>query len=215
MADYPDWVLVHKKKGMFINKVGDRYYLYSAHSERIKGTNKVKRVCDSYLGRITVKDGLIPPKEKVKDTILTYEFGFSFTLISSTLKIHIGLRKIFVKYGDFIYAASILSYIYGCYSWELFKLSYLCFHFPELDFPDQVTDAQTAGIERGTRMITETMKKHFGDDLSLLKAYFSSVTLVRVNGKLYCSSLSGTVKELSAKYHLNWEDSLWQKQTVS
>ncbi len=49
-----------KKKGTYINKVGDKYYLYAAHSERVKGTNKVKRVSDGYLGRITETDGLIP-----------------------------------------------------------------------------------------------------------------------------------------------------------
>ena len=31
MADYPDWVLAHKKKGTYVNRVGDRYYLYAAH----------------------------------------------------------------------------------------------------------------------------------------------------------------------------------------
>lgn len=32
---YPDWVLKHKKPGTYINKVGDKYYLYAAHSERV------------------------------------------------------------------------------------------------------------------------------------------------------------------------------------
>ena len=31
-ADYPDWVLTRKKKGTYITKVGDKYYLYAAHS---------------------------------------------------------------------------------------------------------------------------------------------------------------------------------------
>ena len=26
MADYPDWILAHKKKGTYINRVGDKYY---------------------------------------------------------------------------------------------------------------------------------------------------------------------------------------------
>ena len=43
---YPDWVLKHKIKGTYINCVGDKYYLYAAHSERILGTKKVKRVSD-------------------------------------------------------------------------------------------------------------------------------------------------------------------------
>ena len=63
-ADYPDWVLAHKNIGTYINKVGDKYYLYAAHSERIKGSGKVKYVCDGYLGRITKDDGFIPSKSK-------------------------------------------------------------------------------------------------------------------------------------------------------
>jgi hypothetical protein len=201
MAVYPDWVLAHKKKGMYINKVGDKYYLYATHSERIKGPNKVKRICDVHLGRITEKDGLISPKEKVKDTFITYEFGFSFIIISSTQKMHTGLRITIVKYGDFIYTASILTYMHGYYNNELFQFSYLCFHFPNLEFPENLTDTQTSGIVRGCRMIAYTMNKHFGDDLSLVKAYLSSINLIRINGKLYCSSISGTVK-FSVKYHL-------------
>jgi len=52
MSAYPDWVMKHKEKGTYINKVGDKYYLYKVHSERIKGTGKVRRVSDGYLGNI-------------------------------------------------------------------------------------------------------------------------------------------------------------------
>lgn len=64
VADYPNWVLIHKKKGTYVNKVGDKYYLYAAHSERVKDSGKIRWNCDGYLGRITVKDGLIPAKNK-------------------------------------------------------------------------------------------------------------------------------------------------------
>ena len=75
---YPDWVLKHKIKGTYINRVDDKYYLYATHSERILGTKKVKRVSDGYLGRITEKDGLIPSKDKVSSDILVYEYGRSW-----------------------------------------------------------------------------------------------------------------------------------------
>ena len=59
---YPEWVLKHKKKGTYVNCVKGRYYLYAAHSERIHGTKKVKRIFDGYLGRITDRMGLFLPK---------------------------------------------------------------------------------------------------------------------------------------------------------
>ncbi len=69
-SDYPDWVLQHKKKGTYINKVGDKYYLYAAHSERVRETGKIRRVCDGYLGRITEKDGFIPAKDKLQGAVI-------------------------------------------------------------------------------------------------------------------------------------------------
>ena len=75
MANYPDWVLKHKRKGTYINRVKDKYYLYAAHSEREPGTGKVKRVCDGYIGRITEKDGLILSKPKIKGSIEVREYG--------------------------------------------------------------------------------------------------------------------------------------------
>ena len=44
MADYPDWVMKHKEKGTYVNFVNGKYYLYKAHSERVPGTKKVRRV---------------------------------------------------------------------------------------------------------------------------------------------------------------------------
>lgn len=147
-GNYPDWVLGHKKKGAYVNKVGDKYYLYAAHSERIKGTNKVKRVCDGYLGRITEEDGFIPAESKLKHEPEVFEIGLSYTIVSLSEPIHLGLCHSFPKYGDAVYVCSILSYIYDEYSLELFRHSYLSILFQNLTFPDHYTKAQLIGIER-------------------------------------------------------------------
>lgn len=210
MADYPDWVLKHKTKGTYINKSGNNYYLYSAHSERVKGTKKVKRIFDEYLGKIT-KEGLIPPKEKVKDSVFIYEYGLSFTILFVCRKIHLSLRKSFVKYGDCIMAASILNYIYGMYSTELFNQSYLSLHFTTTAFPDIFNEAQTLGIERGTRMIADTMNRTFSSDLKLVMIHFSLLSLVRINNKFYLPQTSQTVLNLANKYAVVLEDPLWQR----
>lgn len=93
-ADYPDWVMKYKKKGTYINKVGDKYYLYAAHSERVKGTDKVRRVSDGYLGRITEKDGLIPAKKILRSDPVSFELGLSFFIISRTPDILNGLKNL-------------------------------------------------------------------------------------------------------------------------
>jgi hypothetical protein len=73
---YPDWVLEHKKKGMYVNKVNeDTYRIYRGHSERVKGTAKVRRVVDEYIGTITKDQGLIPTKAKIKGEVRSLSFG--------------------------------------------------------------------------------------------------------------------------------------------
>ena len=82
MANYPDWVMVHKKKGTYINCVNGKYYLYAAHSERVPGTKKVRRVSDGYIGRITQEDGLIPARDKVTGEVCVYEYGLCMTILT-------------------------------------------------------------------------------------------------------------------------------------
>lgn len=211
MADYPDWVLAHKKKGTYINKVGDKYYLYAAHSERIPGTNKVRRVSDGYLGRITEKDGLIPTKDKVSKPVLSYEYALSSLTLSLCTNIYNGLRRSFVVYGDFIFTASLLTFIYGFFSQELFCHSWLSLRFPNLSFPPGLTNAQKNGIERGTRMISDSMGRHFGPDLMPLKAACSLATMVSVNGRFYCPPPPESLLTLLQKYQTGWRPQPWQK----
>ena len=211
MANYPDWVMKHKKKGTYINKVGDKYYLYAAHSERIKGTDKIRRISDGYLGRITEDNGLIPPRDKVTSPIVTYEYGFSFVICSCTAQILRGLCRTFPDYGELVYVCSVLSFIYGMHDRELFEHSYLHLQFDSVLYPDTLTPAQVSGIQRGCLMITDTVTKHFGDDLPLIRAYFSNIHLVRINQKLYVSEVTAQIHALSEKYFIDWSDSSWQK----
>lgn len=210
-ADYPDWVMAHKKKGTYINKVGDKYYLYAAHSERIKGTDKVRRVSDGYLGRITKEDGFIPAKNKLKNDPDVFEIGLSYTIVSSSVLIHQGLCRSFPKYGDIVYSCSILSYIYGEYSLELFEHSYLFIAFPDISFPGRFTKAQLTGIERGKRMLEEHLTRLFGNDITRIRLLFPDVRLLRINNRYYLSQIPETVALLSEKYGIDWRNSLWQK----
>ena len=210
-ADYPDWVLAHKKKGTYINKAGDKYYLYAAHSERIKGSGKVKRVCDGYLGRITEEDGFIPAKSKLINVPEVFEIGLSYAVVSASGQIHLGLRRSFPKYGDVVYSCSVLSYIYGEYSPELFAHSYLCILFPDIPFPDSFTKAQLTGIGRGRRMLEEHLGKVFGKDISRIRSLFPDVRLLRVNGRYYLSKLPEEVALLSEKHSIDWRNPLWQR----
>jgi hypothetical protein len=206
MANYPDWVIKFKEKGTYINYVKGKYYLYAAHSERVPGTKKIKRVCDAYLGRITEEDGLIPPKDKVSGTVAVLEYGLSFLILSICGNIHKGFRKTFTKNGDFVMVAAILSFIHGKYDDGLFRYSYLFVRFPELDFKIPPTEAQASGMDRGFRMIKDNMLRTFGDDLQDVLIHFGHLYKVKINGKFYLSQISDEIQILKQKYSIKWED---------
>jgi hypothetical protein len=205
MANYPEWVIKYKEKGTYINLVKGKYYLYAAHSERVPGTKKVKRVCDAYLGRITEEDGLIPPKDKVEGIVTVLEYGLSTLIFSVCENIHNGLQRTFTKNGDFVIAAAILTFIYGKYDYRLFRYSYLSMTFPKLDFKIPPTQAQVSGIDRGSRMIKDTLLRTFGEDLEDVILHFGHLYKVNVNGKLYLSEESNEIKLLKQKYSIKWE----------
>ena len=205
MANYPEWVMKYKEKGTYINYVKGKYYLYAAHSERVPGTKKVKRICDAYLGRITEEDGLITPKDKVTGTVIVFEYGLSSLILTACDNIYMGLRRTFTKNGDFVMVAAILSFMYGKYSDRLYRYSYLSITFPELDFKTQPTEAQISGIDRGLRMIKDTMLRTFGEDLQDVILHFGHLYKVNVNEKLYLSEESNEIKRFKQKYSIKWE----------
>jgi len=206
MADYPEWVLNFKEKGTYIKHTKDKHYLYRGHSERISGTKKVRFICDEYLGRITEENGLIPSRDKVSGIVTVYDYGMPALILAACPIIYMGLRKSFTKNGDFVMAASILNYLYGRHDIILFQNSWLCLRFPELDFTMTVSDAQELGIVRGYRMLTDTMNKVFGNDLPVIKAYFSQYHKVKINEKLYSSARPEEIQVFLDKYNLRLEE---------
>lgn len=210
-ADYPEWVLKHKKPGTYINKTGDKYYLYAAHSERVEGKKYPVRVCDGYLGRITEKDGLVPVKSKIQGIPETFEIGLSYAILSCTHDILKGLETSYRKFGTAVYCCSVLSCIFGTYSKELFEHSYLSILFSDTAFPEKFTKAQLSGIERGKRMLRDSLASHYGDDLLLIRYLFPEIRLMKINDKFYLSPFLTEITKLSEKHNIDWRNGLWQK----
>jgi len=206
MANYPEWVLKHKKKGTYINFVKDKYYLYAAHSERIPGTKKIRRVCDGYLGRITEEDGLIPPKDKVIGNVEIFEYGRSSAIFLLCKNIYSGFKRNFKHNADFIMVASILSSIYGQYNNFLFKQSFLSIRFPEIDLDKECTLKQQIAIERGILMINDKLSNVFGEQFIHTMTHFGTVYKAKINGRFYLSKESSAVETIKQNYQIDWED---------
>lgn len=200
MADYPDWVLKYKKKGTYINYVNGRYYLYAAHSERIPGTNKVRRVCDGYIGRITKEDGLISARDKISGDITVFEYGLSMTAFVLCKNIYSAFRREFKENAGFVMVSSILSAIYGHCSQELYEQSCLYLEFPSLNMDKVPTEKQKLGIERGRRMVLDVLKKTFGDDMETAFWHLARVYKVKINNRFYVSKILPAARELIQKY---------------
>ena len=206
MADYPEWVLRHKKKGTYINYQNGKYYLYAAHSERIPGTGKVRRVSDGYLGRITEEEGLIPAKRKLGEPVRVYEYGLSETIFSMSANIRTGLGREFRGATDYVMAGGVLLLMYGEARQEHYETSWLSARLPGIDLRKVPTDKQRVGMERAQRMMADTMKKRFGDAYATAVALLPLVRVVRMGGDAAISEMPDGVKEFLRQHGLGFEE---------
>lgn len=205
MSNYPDWVLKHKTKGTYINFQNGKYYLYAAHSERVPGTDKVRRVSDGYLGRITEKDGLIPAKGKLSGDLRAYEYGLSSTIFHLCNKVHSGLRREFGANADKVLVAGILCAMYGSSKPELYETSWLSVRFPSIDFAKLPTDKQKTGIQRTARMAQELLRQHFGEEYELALLLLPAVHMISLGKESRLCQIPGGIQAFAETYRLNFD----------
>ena len=203
MADYPDWVMKHKRKGTYINRVKDKYYLYAAHSERIHGTNKVRRVSDGYIGRITEKDGLIPTREKVSGDVVVYKYGLHMTALALSGLILKGLRREYREAANRVFVEGVLLAFEGNSDEEAISESYLTVIFPGI-INQALNERHKTGVERCSRMVKDKFSKACGDD-SLIASRLGKVYAVYINKKRFLSKMPDGVGEWLIKNDIDWE----------
>jgi hypothetical protein len=208
MADYPVWVTKHKRKGTYVNKVRDTYYLYAAHSERVPGTNKVRRISDGYLGRITEKDGFIPAKRKLYSEVRVHEYGLSWVIVSSCGKIRSGLRREFKANADAVFAAGTLLFMHGAVRPELFEASGLPLLLSGLSGAERLTDKQRTGAERTSRMIADTLKRCFSIDYEDALLLLPLVRIVRMSGDSRMTEMPASVAGFCERHSLDIKEGL-------
>ena len=206
MADYPEWVLKHKRKGTYINYQNGKYYLYAAHSERIPGTDKVRRVSDGYIGRITEDDGLIPAKKRLSEAVYVYEYGLSDTILFLCENIWIGLGREYRKNKDYVMAAGTLLFMYGDIKKEYYETSWLSKRFPRLDMNRIPTEEQLVGIERVKRMIADTLDRHFKETLQEALVLLPLVQVVCMGNETKIAEIPEGVKEFLGKHEMSFEE---------
>ena len=205
-SNYPDWVTKHIKKGWYINKVKDKYYVYQAHSERREGCKNPVRVCDAYLGRITQNEGFVPSKKSKIASPLTkfvptvLDFGIPISIVHCSQNIYKGIQKVYKERGDLIYICSVLSFSYGTYSEELYKNSVLSLLFPNCVFPKVFDDSYKEGLTRGKRMITDTVSNFYKNKWNQVKPYLSTIVLIKSTRGFKLPNFTPTIQTFIETY---------------
>ncbi|MCD7839878.1 MAG: hypothetical protein LUG46_04535 [Erysipelotrichaceae bacterium] len=195
-SNYPEWVMKYKSKGVYVNKVGDKYYLYRAHCVYDKKTKKNVRVSDGYIGRVTEEDGFIPVKDKVTGDVLVYDLGLYWFLSTLLKDVYKSLRKnknrdtvlslsIMKSLDDYHYESSALFTIYKNTNPDLF------------DDNDIISEA-----DRVCSMLNHFVSTRVEtDDWLYLKDNLPSIHLAVINNKNYVSSYSDELKNMLKKYN--------------
>ena len=199
---YPEWVLKHKTKGTYLNCVNGRYYLYAAHSERIPGTKKVKRIFDGCLGRITEEDGFIPVKDKINTEILVFEYGFSAFILQICKRERLTWYQNTGKYADFVLVASILSVLHGSYDHQKLSVSYLSILYPSLHLGQPINAEVSGHIEKLTIAIKRFLENLPAQEQKTIFTELPYVYKVQLNQRWYESQQSEAVYDLLKNWHM-------------
>ena len=113
---YPEWVEKYRKPGTNISCIRGKYYLYEVTSKWDPEKKRAQKKTEKYLGRITEKEGLIPPKAKTvtEDNISVKEYGASKFLCELGADILDELQYRFPSEGEKIFALAVLRIIERC-----------------------------------------------------------------------------------------------------
>ncbi len=202
-GEYPEWVTKYLEKGVYVNKVKGTYYLYRAHSEKQPGKKYPVRVFDGYIGKVTEDEGLIEIRRR-KLPMTSFDYALPYAVDACCGKVHKGLRISYKGNGTAVYVCSVIKFLFGSYSMELYQSSWLSIQYPGLVGKSFTSEAVAKGVDRGVLMVTDTVKNTYGEDWEVLSVYLSRVILIRIGGEEYIPTLPEKALELCQKHHLDF-----------
>jgi len=194
----------HKKKGMYVNKVNETTYrIYRGHSERIKGTGKVRRVVDEYIGTITEERGLLPTKPKIKGEVRTVRYG-GYALLWWYCRTPIeGILRRMGDDGSPVVATALLQVLYGDANSFLYGCDWVGVAYPGVSLPLSAPLASEA--KRVARGLGSTLGSFLGEDVAAVLEASAFVCRVWVNGRWVTAVIPGQCKVLAQKHGFCWE----------
>ena len=201
---YPPWVMEHKKKGMYVNKINESTYrIYRGHSERVKGTGMVRRVVDEYIGTITETDGLILTKSKIKGEVRTLRSG-GYALVRWFCCTQIeGVLRRMGEEGHSVAAVAVLHVLYGEATDFLYKNDWVGIAHPGVSLP--LPPSAGSEAKRVARAMSTTLASAVGEQLSAVLEASSFVYKVWVNGQWVNAAVPEQCKVLAHTCNFRWE----------
>lgn len=194
---FPNWVEKYRTKGTAINHVNGRFYLYKVHSERLKGTDKVLKVNDEYLGRIT-EDGLTPPKDKV---LVVKHYGNIVILKNICNYVIDAINRTWSdpKYSQIIIVYSYLNQFYQTVNKDFYDLSYISILYPNINFEIDLSEDIKFEIDRTTKMFRSKISSHKISDTEL--NIINSIYKVKIGKKWNLSKLTKAQEQIIKKHN--------------
>jgi len=187
----------YKSKGVYVNKVGDKYYLYRAHCVYDKKTKKNVRVSDGYLGRVTQEDGFIPAKDKVSGPVLVFEFGIYFFLSKLLNDVYHSFKN--NRKRDSIMSLAVMHYLNN----PIYEQTALFHIYKKTNINHFRDETVKNDALRVSHMLDHFIKTRIDDnDWEYLKNHLPSIHLVRINNQYYLSSFNDELKEMLEKYNM-------------
>ncbi len=201
---YPPWVMEHKKKGMYVNKVNESTYrIYRGHSERVRGTGKVRRVVDEYIGTITESGGLVRTKPKIKGEVRALRSG-GYAVLWWFCRTQIeGILRRMGDEGPSVAAGAVLHALYGDATSLLYESDWVGVVHPGIVFP--LAASLEAESVRAARAMGSTLASAVGGQLPAVLEASAFVYRVRVNGQWVNAAVPAQCKVLAHTYGFRWE----------
>jgi len=201
---YPPWVMEHKKKGLYVNKVSEgAYRIYRGHSERIKGTGKVRRVVDEYIGTITEAGGLMRTRPKIKGEVRALRFG-GYAVLWWFCRTQIeGILRRTGEDGRAVVAGAVLRVLYGDATPLLYESDWVGIVHPGVTFP--LAAPLEAESARVARAMGSTLASAVGERLPAVLEASAFVCRVWVNGQWVGAAVPGQCGALAHACGFRWE----------
>lgn len=200
---YPDWVMKHKTKGLYVNKVNEETYrLYRGHSQRIPGTNKVKRIVDEYIGTITKSEGLKRTQPKVKGQVRVLRYGRSCLLAQLIVSYTRHLKQVIGSNWEAAYVWGLLMHQYGESAVSWYRYDWLSERYAGVRFSGAYVKQEAL---RMTVMLDDKLQQRFGAEVSWMLEIADRIYRVHVNGQWVTSELEPEVVQAARRYGIVWE----------